>query len=184
MRAGIRLSIGVLAVAAFGCLSAQPAMANPDSGSTVVFTIAAGTLDISAPGSVDLGTLAAAAVSTVSAQLGDVTVNDSRRGDSADWTATVGCREFWGALYPPDIPSSAMTYSSGTAVSTVGNGTFTPGQETVALAVAFGNGAVQAFDHTGGSGANLASWNPTLTVTVPTDAVAQEYGSECTHSVA
>ena len=184
MRAGIRMSIGVLAVAALGCLAAQPAMANPDSGSTVVFTIAAGTLDISAPGSVDLGTLAAAAAPTLVAQLGDVTVNDSRRADAADWTATVGCREFWGVLYAPDIPATAMTYSSGTAVSTEGDGTFTPGQATAALAVAFGNGAVQAFDHTGGSGANQASWNPTLTVTVPANAVAQEYGSECTHSVA
>ena len=122
---------------------------------------------------------------TTSAQLGTVTVTDHRGMATASWTATVTATTFvtGGATAAETIPLTQITYWSGPATATTGTGTFTPGQASAAAAV---NLTVPrtAFSLTGGSSVNSASWNPTLSVSVPAAAVAGTYTATITHSVA
>ena len=105
---------------------------------------------------------------TTSAQLGTVTVNDFRGTAAASWTATVTATTFvtGGGTAAETIPLTQITYWSGPATASTGTGTFTPGQANAAAAV---NLTVPrtAFSLTAGSSVNSASWNPTLSVSVP-----------------
>ncbi len=146
-------------------------------------TIAGGLLSITAPASTALPS--APPGGTTSAQLGTVTVTDQRGIASASWTATVTGTTFvtGGGTVPETIPLTQVTYWSGPATATTGNGTFTPGELAAANAV---NLTVPrtAFSLTSGSPVSSASWNPTLSVSVPAAAVAGTYTATITHSVA
>jgi hypothetical protein len=145
-------------------------------------TIAGGLLAVTAPASTALPSAAPGA--TISAQLGTVTVTDNRGIASASWTATVTGTAFvtGGATAPETIPLTQVTYWSGPAAATTGTGTFTPGEPAAANAV---NLTVPrtAFSLASGSSVNSASWNPTLSVSVPAAAVAGTYTATITHSV-
>jgi hypothetical protein len=67
-------------------------------------------------------------------------------------------------------------------VTHVGTGTFSPGQPLVTNAEVIAT-AQDAFTHTGGSGANSVSWNPTLIIAVAADKVAGAYSGTVTHTV-
>jgi hypothetical protein len=146
-------------------------------------TIAGGLLAITAPASAALPSAAPAATTT--AQLGTVTVTDNRGIASASWTATVTATTFvtGGGTAPQTIPLTQVIYWSGPATATSGTGTFTPGEPAAANAVNLAVPRV-AFSLAGGSGVNSASWNPTLSVSVPPGAVAGTYTATITHSVA
>jgi hypothetical protein len=81
------------------------------------------------------------------------------------------------------IPPAQVTYWSGPATATAGTGTFTPGQATSAAAVSLTTPRT-AFSLISGTSITSASWNPTLSVSVPAAAVAGTYTATITHSVA
>jgi hypothetical protein len=172
----------VLAGAVLAAGLAAPASAAP--GDTIVtFTVnAAGGLTVTVPASASLGS--GAAGTTISGQLGPVTVLDQRAALNASWVATVISTDFTtgGGTSPETIPNINVTYWSGPATATAGSGVFTPGQQTAGDAVII-NVPRTAFTHTGGTGANFATWNPTVSVAVPADAVGGLYTGTVTHSV-
>jgi hypothetical protein len=146
-------------------------------------TIAGGLLAITAPASAALPSAAPAATTT--AQLGTVTVTDNRGIASASWTATVTATTFvtGGGTAPQTIPLTQVIYWSGPATATSGTGTFTPGEPAAANAVNL-TAPRTAFSLASASPVNSASWNPTLSVSVPPGAVAGTYTATITHSVA
>jgi hypothetical protein len=157
---------------------ATAAQAAPTADTTVTFTVAAGTLDITAPPTISLG--AAVPGTTVSGLIGPVVVSDTRGAITATWTATVTSTAFVNGT--STIPNTAITYWSGPATASTPATGFTPGQPTAGDADPL-DAAVTAFSFTG-SGGNTATWNPTLAVAVPLTALAGTYTATVTHSVA
>ncbi|MEU8272280.1 ice-binding family protein, partial [Sphaerisporangium sp. NPDC049002] len=146
---------------------------------TDTITKAAGTLSISVPATANLGS-APAGAGGVSSPLGAVTVTDTRGGPSTGWTATVSSTDFTtgGASAPETIAKRSVTYAPGSATSTTGSGTFTPGTSGDL------GSPRTAFSVSGGTGDNSATWNPTITVTLPPAVVGGTYTGTITHSVA
>lgn len=172
-------------VAVFVVWSAVPATAQPTDDTEVTFEILAGTLDIAAPATADLGTGSSGAV--IDGTLGPVTVDDSRAAADASWEATVTSTVFQtGAGTPTEtVLASEVDYWSGPATATTGTGTFTPGQLDAAAAVPLDSVTpLPTFTHTGGTGNNTATWAPSLVVNVPLDSQAGVYTGTVTHSVA
>jgi hypothetical protein len=172
----------VLVGAVFGLLAfALPARA---ADTTTTFSLAAGALSISAPASSDLGS-GSTGGGTLSAQLGTVTVTDSRGALLGTWTASVSSTDFTtgGATANETVAKGQVTYWSGAATASSGTAVFTPGQAAAANAQAL-SVARTAFSATAIVGNNSASWNPTVTVNVPAAAVAGTYTGTITHSVA
>jgi hypothetical protein len=177
----MRRAIALAAV--FGGLlaAALPARA---ATTTTTFTLSAGALSISAPASKDLGT-GATGGGTVSAQLGTVAVTDNRGTTLGSWTATVSSTDFTtgGGTASETIGKAQVTYWSGLATASSGTGTFTAGQASAVSAQDLST-ARTAFSASAVVGNNSVSWNPTVTVNVPSSAVAGTYTGTITHSVA
>jgi hypothetical protein len=154
-----------------------PVVAASASTTPITVEVSGGDLGISAPtGTVNLGSRAASTGSqNVQSQLGVVTVTDDRAG-AAGWVATAEAPDFTG-------PQTIST-------STAGMITYNPGNVTVTgtanVAGTFENqlspvGPVETA--TSVSGNNTAAWNPTITVTIPANALAGTYSTTITHSV-
>lgn len=183
----MRIRNALVVVASFAAAVAVvgPAKAATSGGTTTTFTVAAtGTgLAITVPVSAGLGT--GAPGGTITAQLGGVTVTDSRAIDPAAWTASVTSTDFTIPSTADTIPAGDVAYWSGPATATVGSGTFTPGQPTTAQRTALSSTTpLTAMSLTGGAGSNSATWDPTLVVSIPAAAVAGTYSGTVTHSVA
>jgi hypothetical protein len=165
------LAILPLLVCAAGVLAvAGPASAAP---STATFEVTGGTLDIAVPASVDLGSVTAssAAQSLTDVALGAVTVTDGR-GVSSGWVATASATDFTG----PQTLAGASVYSPTAASAT--NATVTAAaDQTLTTSAATVQTATLAV------GVNSATWNPTVTVTIPANALAGTYTSTITQSV-
>ena len=164
----------LLVATAFTLLAAATAL--PVGAVTpATFTLTAGAFSISAPtGSVSLGSqVAATSSSTISGQLGDVTVSD-QRGGVTTWTASVISTAFTPPAGPAD-PASNVSYAAGTiTVSGV-----------VATAVAAADLTGVSTVVTGASGGiSTATWNPTISVFVPANFAPGVYSATITHSVA
>jgi hypothetical protein len=184
VRIGKILIVGTAAIAAVG-LAAAPAAAAPTADTVVTFDIEAGTLDIVAPAAADIG--GGAPGTDITGTIGPVTVTDSRASADASWEVTVTSTNFTTGTGTPSevILATEVEYWSGPATATTGDGTFTPGQPTAADAEPLDNVLpVIAFTHTGGTGNNTATWNPTLIVHAPLDSEAGTYTGTVTHSVA
>jgi hypothetical protein len=166
----------VLAVLTASAAGAAGASTGPTS---VTFTVVTGTLSITTPDTANFGTTTAGA-SSVSGSLGTVTVSDSRSTLGRGWTATVSSTDFTTGTGTgnQDIPAANVSYSPGLATATSGTGTFLPG----------GSGALSsaktAFTASLESGSTSVSWNPTVTVTLPSNIAAGTYAGTITHSVA
>jgi hypothetical protein len=172
-------------VAVFIAAAAIPAAADPTDSTTVTFEVLAGTLDIVAPETADIGQ--GAPGGTLGGSLGPVTVNDTRAAADASWEATVTSTTFQtgGGTAPETVDPGEIDYWSGPATSSTGNGTFTPGQATAGDAAPLSATApLVAFTHGGGSGNNSVTWAPGLVVVLPADSVAGMYTGTVTHSVA
>ena len=165
------LAILPLLVCAAGVLAvAGPASAAP---STATFEVTGGTLDIAVPASVDLGSVTAssAAQALTNVALGAVTVTDGR-GVSSGWVATASATDFTG----PQTLAGASVYSPTAASAT--NATVTAAaDQTLTTSAATVQTATLAV------GVNSATWNPTVTVTIPANALAGTYSSTITQSV-
>ncbi len=160
-------------------LVAAAALPASAADTTVTFSITTAGLTISAPGSASLGSVASGATS-ISGEIGPVTVTDLRGTLGGSWTATVTGTDFTtgGATGPETIPVINVSYAPGPLVSSTGTGTFTPGAGGII------NVPQTAFTGTALTGNNTATWNPTLTVAIPSAAVAGTYTGTVTHSVA
>lgn len=164
----------------FGVIAA-PVAAFADQGpasTTTTFHINEGSLAISIPASADLGGANMGATS-VSGSLGPVSVTDNRGLEAGSWAVSVTSTDFTtGGSGPADtIAASHVTYDPG-SVTGSGNGNFsgTPGtlDNTNALV------AVTADSE---SGSAVASWDPTITVALPSALVATAYSAQITQSV-
>jgi hypothetical protein len=174
----------VLASLALSVGFAVPASAATTGDTTTTLTInATGALAITVPDTADLGS--GTPGNDMSGQLGGVTVTDGRSLLAPTWTATAVSTSFTtgGATPAETIPASDVSYWSGAATATTGDGTFTPGQATAGDAVVIAT-AQTAFSEDGGAGDNSATWNPTIVVAVPSSAVGGIYTGTVTHSVA
>jgi hypothetical protein len=163
--------------------TASPAAAQPSGNTSVTFTVGTSNLTIEVPPSVNLGS--GFAGSTISGQLGNVTVTDNRAALTATWTASVTSTAFTTGTGTPEetIAPNFVNYWSGPLVSSTGTGIFVPGQPTQAAQQSLEVPRV-AFSKTTGSGNNSAVWSPTLNITIPVTAVGGLYQGTVTHSVA
>ncbi|MEV6368593.1 hypothetical protein [Micromonospora musae] len=175
----------IAATAAMVGLLATPAAAAPTDDTDSTFEVLVGTLDVVTPATADLGS--GAPGGTITSALGTVSVSDTRAAADASWTASVTATDFQTGGGTPEetVLASEIDYWSGPALTTTGTGTFTPGQPAAGDAEALDSTTpLDAFTHTGGTGSNTATWNPTLVVNVPLDSIAGEYTGTVTHSVA
>jgi hypothetical protein len=175
----IPVAVACIAVAAG---LAAPASAAPGDTIVTLTVVGTGGLTITGPASASLGT--GSVGTTVSGQLGPVTALDQRASLTPNWTASVVSTDFTtgGATAGETIPSSNVSYWSGPATATSGTGVFTPGQPTAGDADII-NTPTTAFSHASGTGSNFATWNPTVEVVIPGDAVGGDYTGVVTHSV-
>jgi hypothetical protein len=163
-----------------GVLAAPMAAYADDTPTT--FDLNAGSLSISVPSGATLNA-ATVGASSVSGQLGTVSVTDYRGDLSDTWTATVTASPFTGGAEGNNltIPDTAVSYSPGDPIT--GSGTFgataTPG-----TAGPIGD-ALVAYSQAGAQGSNGVSWDPTITITLPAGGqVVDTYSGTITQSVA
>ena len=170
MRSISRISLGVAASAVLVGSFALPASA-VDTTATVEVPV--GSLAISAPVSADLATITPGGSATAS--LTGVKVTDNRAGE-AGWAAQVVLDDFVGTTPTNVISSTAATYAPGTAVTdgTVSVAATTQSDLSAAKTVQAASGVV---------GNNTAEWAADLSVTAPSDALADTYTATLTHSV-
>jgi hypothetical protein len=171
------LATGLIGLGVF----AAPMAAFAD-GTPTTFDLNAGSLSISFPSG---ATLEAATVgaSSVSGQLGAVSVTDYRGDLSDSWTATVTSSAFTGGTEGNDltVPDTAVAYSPGSPIA--GSGTF-GATATEGTAGPIGD-ALVAYSMDAAQGSNGVSWNPTITVTLPAGGqVTDTYSGTITQSVA
>lgn len=165
-------------VASLLVVAAMPATDAVAEDTITTFEVAAGGLAITAPPStVHLGS--AAAPGTVSSQLGQVTVDDTRGVLLGGHNASVESTSFitGDGTEAETVPTTAVTYSPGLG---------TPSGTVVCTQALVGDMAAKRIVMTGSAatGTNSCAWNPTVEVTVPAAAPAGTYTGTITHSVA
>jgi hypothetical protein len=159
-------SIGVLAA-----LAVLPAGA----ATPATFELTAGGLAISAPtASVSLGSqVASTTQTTITGQLGAVTVTD-QRGGVTTWTASVISTAFTPPAGPA-VPASNVSYATGSIAASGVVVTPVPAQNLTGVSPVA----------TGASlGISSASWDPSVSVIVPANFAPGVYSATITHSVA
>jgi hypothetical protein len=174
MRRSIPLAVLLSTVAVLACPMSASAEDTP-----VTLEVTTGGIGITVPtGPVDLGSTAvSSSPQTVSSQLGNVTVTDSR-GSTANWSATANAVDFT-STNGTTISVSATGSSTYTAPAATVTGTATVTPHT--LSPIYPGGPVQTA--AGVSGINSATWNPTVAITIPANTLAGTYNSTITHSV-
>lgn len=153
------------------------ALAPATAATTTTFELTGGTLSITQPTSSDLGSTATGSLQLEGA-LGTVTVNDER-GNLLGYTAQVVGTSFVNSDATYTIAATNALYTTG---AVTGTGTATraagaPGPLDPTLSHV-------AMTATAVTGNNTSAWDPTITVTLPTDALAGTYTGTITHSVA
>jgi len=134
-----------------------------------------GSLTISAPPALDLGT--AVSPSTVVVEMGSVVVTDTRNL-GANWSAQVIASALTNGNGGNTIIPTAMSYSAGTvALSGTGSATLSGIDQTNLT------GVVEIATATSTSGSFAATWTPALTVVIPAGAANGTYTGTITHSV-
>lgn len=151
--------------------------AGSDPSTAVTFTVTTGALAITVPSAASLGS--GADGTNIIGSLGTVTVSDDRGLLSTSWIVTASSTDFTtgGGSPAETIPVANATYIPGT-VTTVGTVTATP--NTITLS----GTAQQVVVGSAASGDNDASWNPTISVSIPSVAIGGVYTGTMTHSVA
>jgi hypothetical protein len=119
------------------------------------------------------GTPSRACSHAISGPLGVVSVTDNR-GGTIGWTASVISTAFSGLVA---VAALNISYAAGT-ITGAGAATFT------ATAGANLTGVVPVVAASLVTGANSASWNPTITVQTPSGLAVGTYSATITHSVA
>lgn len=177
MRNLTRASLALIGSTALAASVALPASA---ADTTMTVTVPSGTITISSVSdSVSLNSVSPGSTATVT--LTGVKVTDNRAGTTG-WTATVISTDFKSAKRETlgvslhSIAASNASYTAETATVTGTATVTTTGKQTdlsAAKAVQTA-GAVQ--------GNNTATWNGTLELAVPSNAIADDYTAVVTHS--
>jgi hypothetical protein len=152
-----------------------PTGGDPDT--TMTFAVTTGALTMTAPATANLGS--GAPGTTITGALGTVAITDLRASLTAAWTATATSTAFTTGAATPDetVPAADATYTPGT-ISHTGTLTTTGFQITLSAA------PQTVVTGTAGVGNNTASWDPTIAVAVPAQAVTGTYTATLTQSVA
>jgi len=162
--------------------------ANCFEDTPVTFTVSTiGTLNMTVPTpaspGIDLGGASGDTGGTTSNPLGTVTVTDTRDIDPADWTVTVSSTNFTNTT-PGDggdvIDATAASYATGGVTASAGNIT---DSTTGAGGLALSTTAVPAVAEANDVGDNTATWDPTVTITVPALTITGTYDGTITHSI-
>jgi hypothetical protein len=160
------IGVGIAATALFGATAISASAAD----SAVTFELAGGSLTVDPAASAVL-TAGVSGATSVSGALGDVVVTDNR-GGVADWSIDAASTVFTNGT----TTSTAVEYVTGTVTTT---GVVTAAGGTKALDTV----AVEVVGGTLVEGNNTATWNPTLTVTLPSSSTAGTYSGTITTSV-
>lgn len=174
-------SRGALVAAAVGVLTVGgvvPASADTTGDTPATVTVTGGFLSITVPA--DAGSLGSRGNTvgggTISGPLGQVQVEDARSAAAGSGWVTSAISSAFTPPAGPALAASLVGYSAGT-ISKVGTATYAANNRTDLTAVA------PVVTATGITGDNSATWNPTITVTVPGGTVAETYSAVITHSV-
>jgi hypothetical protein len=183
--AGLALTpVAVSAATRPAVLAQSTTTGGGDPDTTVTFTVTStGTLSMTAPDTVDLGS--GAVDSVISGPLGTVLVTDDRALDVAAWTVTASSTDWTtgiGGTATETIPAGDVTYDPG-AITPTGIITTTGTVITLANAAVFPAVDPTVVAGTAGIGDNTATWDPTISVAVPPAAVAGGYTGVLTQSV-
>jgi hypothetical protein len=175
---GLVMRTFLLLASSLAALAAVTALPAAGATTTATFTLTAGALSISAPtGSVSLGSqVVSASTSTISGQLGVVTVTD-QRGGATSWVASVIVTAFTPTTGPAvtAVAADKVSYAVGT-ITQVGMTATTPATTDLTGVSPVVNGS--------STGLSTASWNPTISVLLPANAAPGIYSATITHSVA
>jgi hypothetical protein len=155
-----------------------PSQADTTGTSTASVTVTGGFLSITVnPTGGSLGSRSnSVAGGGISGPLGQVQVNDARSpAAGSGWVASAISTAFTPPAGPA-IAASAVSYSAGT-ITKVGTATYTANDPSNLTGVS------PVVTATGITGDNSATWNPTVTVTVPGGMAAAVYSATITHSV-
>jgi hypothetical protein len=154
-----------VAVTATALLSAPTVPASAAAGdTTTTFALTGGALSVSVAATAAL-TNGNTSSTSVTGQLGPVQVTDARGGTAA-WSAFATSTTFTDGA---GSVSTGVSYTAG-AITTTGTVVILPGTATPLNAT-----AAKIAGPTAVVGNNTASWNPTLTVSLPTDALVGTY---------
>jgi len=187
MRKVLGLSISAAAILATGLLpvAAFAATTSPAADTPVTFTVSGGEIGITAP--TTTAVLSDAAIgATASGSLGAVEVTDNQGLDGGSWTVDASTSIFTtGAgpdfTTPETIPITDVGYDPGTVDDMTITGTVTVTPTVIAIGDFTGSPTVVAA--TGIEGDNSVTWNPVITVKVPTTNVAGGYAGTITNSL-
>jgi hypothetical protein len=173
-----------ISLATAGALVASLAVLAPASAdhspTHVTGKPAAATLSISQPVAFSLG-VAPTGSRPLSGAFGEVTVTDNRGGNFDGYTVQAQATAFTtttatGATY--SIPAVNLTYTTPAVINGSGTAVRLPGPGGTLDQPRIVMTATQV------KGKNTSVWNPTITVALPSDAVAGTYTGTITHSVA
>jgi len=172
-------------VGATSALFAAPVPASASSG--LIWTLGPGSLTVSEPGSANLGsTTLGVNGATVSGHLGSTTVTDTR-GSLAGWTVTISATNLSDGATPTPhtIAASAMKVYVATGDGpTVTSGVAVPVTSYTTSGTALTLSTVgQALMTATATGSNVVTYNPTVTITVGTTAIAGTYSGSVTQTV-
>jgi hypothetical protein len=157
----------------------------PAHAQTVTFSLGPGSLSITEPGSVTLtaGTLASLAGSSFTGSLGSTTVTD-QRGGVLGWTTTIAQTTAFTNGTTTLPVSSTKAWVAGAIVPSSGTATVTAGTYLTQLTGLVLSGSAQAFvSATAVLGNNTTSFNPSIAVTIPSNATAGSYSGVITQTV-
>jgi len=177
MRKPLVLGLAALMTAGLGAL--VPAAANA-ADTAVTFTLTGGSLTLTAPTSAALSNAGLQVGGTsVTGTLGNTTVTDARGALGHIDTVTMSVTDF------SDGHGNSVAKSNATGYS----GVFTPTGVAVAVPTTTGQtigaaGGATVLQMTGVVGSASATYNPTVTVTIPTNTIAGDYSGTVTQTVA
>ncbi len=180
MRKAVVATAVVGAAAAAALLAGQPAQAQ-----SVTFSLTAGSLSITEPGTATLtpGALSGVLGSSFTGQLGSTTVTD-QRGGVAGWATTIAQTTAFSNGTTTIPVGNTKAYVTGLIVPTSGVATVTSGLYVSQATGLTLSGTGQTFvSATAVLGNNTTSFNPTIAVTVPSDATAGNYSGVITQTV-
>jgi len=164
-------AVGVIVgSAALMASTAMPASAAAGD-TTTTFALAGESLSITVQATAAL-TDGSSGAANVSGPLGLVKVTDLRGGVTV-WNASATSTTFTG----PSTTSTGVSYRAG-AMTTTGNIVILPG-----VATALSGTSARVAGPTAVVGNNTAQWNPVLTVSLPSDALAGNYTGTVNTSV-
>lgn len=177
MRKPLALGLSTLALASVAAL--VPSSANA-ADTNVTFTLTGGSLTLTAPGSAALSAAGGLGVNgtTVSGTLGNSTVSDSRGALAHTLTVNMSTTNFTTTGGDTIAKSNATGYSGATVPTGVGVAVPTLTGQSIG-----NSGGATILQLTGVVGSVATTYNPTVSITIPANAIAGDYSGTVTQTV-